>query len=142
MKATSASESKQGMTMITVPARVIFDRATAYNREHGHENRGFLSEERGFLPRISPLQQFPASHQYWDAMVERLPTLYRQMTVRAELDHLPVLHADAEHCSHLEYIRVHSGFCRQITATSQDVHRAWPPLGVGKGCDVRLSEDA
>ena len=33
------------------------------------------------------------------------------------------LHADPENCSHLEYIRVHTGFCRQITVASQDVQR-------------------
>ena len=33
------------------------------------------------------------------------------------------LHADAENASHLEYIRVHTGFCRQITATAADVER-------------------
>ena len=33
------------------------------------------------------------------------------------------LHADAGNASHLEYIRVHTGFCRQITATAADVER-------------------
>ncbi len=33
------------------------------------------------------------------------------------------LHADPAQCSQLEYVRVHSGFCRQITVTSQDLAR-------------------
>ena len=33
------------------------------------------------------------------------------------------LHADPEACSHLEYIRVHTGFARQITVTEDDVAR-------------------
>jgi hypothetical protein len=31
------------------------------------------------------------------------------------------LHADAKHCAHLEYVRMHTGFCRQITVTAEDV---------------------
>ncbi len=33
------------------------------------------------------------------------------------------LHADPEHSGHLEYIRVHTGFCRQITVTADDLAR-------------------
>ena len=33
------------------------------------------------------------------------------------------LHSDPEHCSHLEYVRQHTGFCRQITVTAEDVQR-------------------
>jgi len=33
------------------------------------------------------------------------------------------LHADAASCSHLEYVRLHTGFCRQITVTSDDLDR-------------------
>lgn len=33
------------------------------------------------------------------------------------------LHADASGCSQLEYVRVHAGFCRKITVTSQDLER-------------------
>lgn len=34
------------------------------------------------------------------------------------------LHADAQNCTQLEYIRLHTGFCRQITVTPEDVRRA------------------
>jgi len=33
------------------------------------------------------------------------------------------LHADAEKCPQLEYVRTHTGFCRQITVTAADVER-------------------
>ncbi|MCY2992772.1 MAG: hypothetical protein NTY19_33560 [Planctomycetota bacterium] len=33
------------------------------------------------------------------------------------------LHADPEPCTELEYVRVHTGFCRQITVTAQDLQR-------------------
>lgn len=33
------------------------------------------------------------------------------------------LHDDPASCSGLEYIRVHTGFCRQITVTPEDVER-------------------
>ncbi|MFO0903417.1 MAG: hypothetical protein U0939_10475 [Pirellulales bacterium] len=35
-----------------------------------------------------------------------------------------VLHAAPDQCAHLEYVRVHSGFCRQITVTQGDYERA------------------
>jgi hypothetical protein len=33
------------------------------------------------------------------------------------------LHADPENAAMLEYVRVHTGFCRQITVTQDDVQR-------------------
>ncbi len=33
------------------------------------------------------------------------------------------LHADAEQCSGLAYERTHTGFCRQITVTDEDIER-------------------
>ncbi|MEW4564520.1 hypothetical protein AB1K70_18410 [Bremerella sp. JC770] len=33
------------------------------------------------------------------------------------------LHADAASCGQLEYVRLHTGFCRQITVTREDVAR-------------------
>jgi hypothetical protein len=34
------------------------------------------------------------------------------------------LHADPASCPQLEYVRVHTGFCRQITVTPADFDRA------------------
>jgi hypothetical protein len=33
------------------------------------------------------------------------------------------LHAHPEQCTQLEYVRVHTGFCRQITVTPEDMAR-------------------
>ncbi len=33
------------------------------------------------------------------------------------------LHAEPASAAHLEYLRLHSGFCRQITVTPQDLER-------------------
>jgi hypothetical protein len=33
------------------------------------------------------------------------------------------LHNDPAACSHLDYVRTHTGFCRQITVTPADVER-------------------
>jgi hypothetical protein len=33
------------------------------------------------------------------------------------------LHADPEKCPQLEYVRTHTGFCRQITVTEADIQR-------------------
>jgi hypothetical protein len=37
------------------------------------------------------------------------------------------LHADPEQAADLEYVRTHTGFCRQITVTADDLER----LGAG-----------
>ena len=33
------------------------------------------------------------------------------------------LHADPENCGNLEYIRMHTGFIRQVTVTAEDLQR-------------------
>lgn len=33
------------------------------------------------------------------------------------------LHADARNAAQLEYVRLHAGFCRQITVTAEDLDR-------------------
>ena len=33
------------------------------------------------------------------------------------------LHDDPEKCAHLKYIRLHTGFCRQITVMPEDLER-------------------
>ena len=40
---------------------------------------------------------------------------------RAEME--AALHADPENAAILEYVRVHTGFCRQITVTEADIQR-------------------
>ena len=33
------------------------------------------------------------------------------------------LHADAKNCANLQYVRLHTGFCRLITVTPEDLQR-------------------
>jgi hypothetical protein len=33
------------------------------------------------------------------------------------------LHADPRHAARLEYVRLHTGFCRKITVTAEDLQR-------------------
>lgn len=51
------------------------------------------------------------------------PEEYEHLEVdeRARLEEL--LHADPENAETLEYVRVHTGFCRKITVTEADLER-------------------
>ncbi len=64
---------------------------------------------------------------YREALVMETTTIWP-----AELADLPVveklrleekLHANPKDCKHLDYVRTHTGFCRQITVTEGDVQR-------------------
>ena len=64
---------------------------------------------------------------YREALVMETNTIWP-----AELGNLPAaekarleeqLHQHPEACSGLEYVRTHTGFCRQITVTAADVQR-------------------
>jgi hypothetical protein len=63
---------------------------------------------------------------YREAQVVEIDTVWPDDVIldRAEKARLePRLHADAAQCGNLEYIRVHTGFCRKITATLEDIER-------------------
>jgi len=64
---------------------------------------------------------------YREALVMETSTIWP-----AEYDELPAaektsleekLHASPANCGQLEYVRTHTGFCRQITVTPADVQR-------------------
>jgi hypothetical protein len=50
---------------------------------------------------------------------EELAGLDRSERARISL----ALHAEPEQAAHLEYVRTHTGFCRRIVVTSDDVAR-------------------
>jgi hypothetical protein len=52
----------------------------------------------------------------WPAELAELPAAEKR---QAEI----ALHAHPEACAHLEYVRVHTGFCRLITVTAADLER-------------------
>ena len=64
---------------------------------------------------------------YREALIMEHETVWPE-----EYDHLEseekvrleeALHADPENASHLEYVRVHTGFSRRITVTPEDLER-------------------
>jgi hypothetical protein len=51
------------------------------------------------------------------------PEEYDHLEVDEKLRLEEALHADPENASVLDYVRVHTGFCRQITVTAEDLAR-------------------
>lgn len=51
------------------------------------------------------------------------PAEYGGLDDRTRNDLETALHASAEECASVEYIRLHTGFCRQITVTDEDYNR-------------------
>ncbi|QDU75634.1 hypothetical protein Pan97_26680 [Bremerella volcania] len=80
------------------------------------------------LPRLSKDSLLPDKFDpYRESLIVEEKTIWPE-----ELADVPVekrgmiarqLHANAAACGHLEYVRLHTGFCRQITVTQQDVSR-------------------
>ena len=64
---------------------------------------------------------------YREALVMETETVwpdeYPDLNEHQRSDIETALHADAENCSTIEYIRTHTGFCRVITVTPDDVNR-------------------
>jgi hypothetical protein len=52
----------------------------------------------------------------WPAELASVPAPDRQRIEAA-------LHAGPQHAAQLEYVRLHAGFCRQITVTGADLER-------------------
>jgi sulfite reductase (NADPH) flavoprotein alpha-component len=77
-------------------ARRVVEAAEAHNRRVGHELDGFLSLAHGFLPAEPPLLAFPDSHRAWDEMTDRLPELFRRLSLRRAFDAMPLLDARPE----------------------------------------------
>jgi len=51
------------------------------------------------------------------------PEEYDELELEEKTQVEAALHADPESCANLEYIRTHTGFCRQITVTDEDFER-------------------
>ena len=64
---------------------------------------------------------------YREALIVETKTIwsadydYLESVERARLEE--TLHSDPENCSDMEYVRVTTGFCRQITVTPDDLER-------------------
>lgn len=80
------------------------------------------------VPRLSKDSLLPDKFDpYRESLIVEEKTIWPDA-----LSHVPLerrgeiarqLHADAASCSELEYVRLHTGFCRQVTVTQQDVTR-------------------
>jgi len=64
---------------------------------------------------------------YREALIMETNTVWSEQYDELELDEKrrieEALQADPENCAYLEYVRTHTGFCRQITVTDQDIER-------------------
>ncbi len=64
---------------------------------------------------------------YREALVMETNTIwpeeYDDLDATAKVKIREALHADPENAGDLEYVRMHTGFCRQITVTADDVDR-------------------
>ncbi|MET0287488.1 MAG: cytochrome b5 domain-containing protein [Polyangiales bacterium] len=78
------------------PAEATLRRLESNTLRAGHENAGFLSASRGYLPRGNPLLALAPAYAEWDAIAAELPTLYRGLSLRKRIAALPVLPASAD----------------------------------------------
>ncbi len=63
---------------------------------------------------------------YREALVVETTTVWpadTELDPRQRMQIEAMLHAHPEEAAHLEYIRVHTGFCRQIIVTDEDLQR-------------------
>jgi hypothetical protein len=64
---------------------------------------------------------------YREALVMEISTIwpaeYEDLSPSEKIALEAKLHADPAACAGLEYVRTHTGFCRQITVTPADVER-------------------
>jgi sulfite reductase alpha subunit-like flavoprotein len=75
------------------PAFAFVNHAEERNERNSHENLGFLSVDRGFLPRTDPRSALPPEFRAWDQIAAELPQLYASLTVRERIAELPLLDA-------------------------------------------------
>lgn len=68
---------------------------------------------------------------YREAVVVETSTIwpeeYDELELAEKARIAELLHAAPASCANLEYIRMHTGFCRQITVSQDDVERAGQP---------------
>lgn len=74
-------------------ARLVIEEADLEYLAAGHENAGYLSERHGFMPRQAPRMELATSHTAWDQILGDLPRLYANLTLRREVEALPLLSA-------------------------------------------------
>src|SRR5689334_208807 len=79
--------------------------AERFNSAVGHENRGFLSWNSGFVPTLVPLTRLSRQFAAWDQLAGELPSLYRDLTLRRRVEQLPMLDASEQNLDNRELLR-------------------------------------
>lgn len=87
------------------PALALVTHAEQRNTQNRHENLGFLSWERGFLPKADPRRRLPHGFHAWDQIAAELPNLYANLTVRKRVEELPMLDASKPHLADEDVLR-------------------------------------
>ncbi|HKP62926.1 MAG TPA: cytochrome b5 domain-containing protein [Polyangiales bacterium] len=87
------------------PAERVIRLVEAHNRRVGHENLGFLSAARGFVPLHAPLLQLSAPFAAWDELAAELPELWRNVALRRRVSQLPLLDASPASLPDRELLR-------------------------------------
>jgi sulfite reductase (NADPH) flavoprotein alpha-component len=109
-------------------SRTALEAAEQANAEAGHELGGFVSAERGFLPKRAPASSLPDSHGAWDEVAASLPALYRAVRVREALRTMPILPADPVSLPDEHLLRA-------VTLLSMFAH-AWVRVEMTDGGDI------
>lgn len=89
----------------STPSRIVLDIASDINTTLGHENLGFLSRNRGFVPLNQATERLPAYFDMWENLVTELPNHYSSLRLRNLIEQLPILEADAKHLVDIHLIR-------------------------------------
>ena len=76
-----------------------------HNARVGHENAGFLSAARGFVPLMAPRLRLSERYAAWDELAAELPTLHATLGLRARVERLPLLDASRAHLPAAELLR-------------------------------------
>ena len=76
------------------PAHEYVRYAEKMNGLLGHENLGFLSFKRGFMPLNNPIASLPYPFSQWDDIAKALPYHYKNQSLRTAIKNLPNLEAN------------------------------------------------
>jgi cytochrome b involved in lipid metabolism/ferredoxin-NADP reductase len=101
----SVQQSRAVRERVRAPSELALTRLELSNARRGHENAGFLSVQRGYVPTRRPLLRLDARFSVWDELAADLPTLYRTLQLRRRVEQLPVLDASADSLDEAEVLR-------------------------------------
>ena len=83
--------------------------------------------EQTAKPKKPAKKKKPVFDPYREALVMETSTVWPEehadLAPEVKLQVEEALHADPEKCPGLEYVRLHTGFCRQITVKLEDIER-------------------